>query len=68
MQDKKMSGNISLKKSNKSPSVKEILSNKKLEGILANAVIINQGVNWESKARVNQVKRILELIENEIEK
>jgi len=66
MQDKKLGGTFSLKKSNKSPSVKEILTNKKLEGILANAVIINQGVNWESQARVNQIKKILDLIENEI--
>jgi hypothetical protein len=67
MQDKGLSGNIRLKKSTKSPSVKEILTNKKLEGILANAVIVNQGVNWESLARVNQIKKILGLIENEIE-
>jgi hypothetical protein len=66
MQDKKLSRAIRIKKSNKSPSVKEILSNKKLEGILANAVIVNEGVNWESQARVNEIKKILELIENEI--
>ena len=68
MQDKKLTRSISLKKSNKSPSVKEILTNKKLEGILANAVLINQGVNWESQARRNQIIKILELIENEIKK
>jgi hypothetical protein len=68
MQDKKLTRSISLKKSNKSPSVKEILTNKKLEGILANAVLINQGVNWESQARKNQIIKILDLIENEIKK
>jgi hypothetical protein len=68
MQDKTLSGKIALKKSKKSPTVKEILTNKKLEGILANAVLINQGVNWESQARRNQIIKILELIESEIKK
>jgi hypothetical protein len=68
MQDKNLTRSIRLKKSNKSPSVTEILTNKKLEGILASAVLINLGVNWESKARRDQIIKILELIENEIKK
>jgi hypothetical protein len=68
MQDKTLTEKISLKKSKKSPTVKEILTNKKLEGILANAILINQGVNWESQARRNEIIKILELIDKEIKK
>ena len=68
MQDKNLSRKILLKKSNNSPSVKEILNNKKLEGLLASAVLINEGINWESQARLNQMIKIIELIESEIDK
>jgi hypothetical protein len=68
MQDKNLSRKILLKKSNNLPSVKEILNNKKLEGLLASAVLINEGINWESQARLNQMIKIIELIESEIDK
>ena len=68
LQDKNLSRKILLKKSNNSPSVKEILNNKKLEGLLASAVLINEGINWESQARLNQMIKIIELIESEIDK
>jgi hypothetical protein len=49
------------------PTVEAILSDKKLEGILANAVGLNIGLNWESEGYRKKINTILKLIENEIE-
>ena len=57
----KLSGSTTL------PAVEEILSDKKLEGILASAVTLNIGLNWESDGYIKKIKTILNLIENEIE-
>jgi hypothetical protein len=61
VEDIKISGSPNL------PAVSQILSDKKLEGILANAVALNIGLNWESQGHRNKIKTILKLIEKEIE-
>ncbi|SFO03617.1 hypothetical protein SAMN04488519_103179 [Algoriphagus ornithinivorans] len=57
---------ISLSPSKNAPTVKEILNDIKVEGILSNAVLINIGVNWESETLRDKILTILELIENQI--
>ncbi|SRX74471.1 DUF6090 family protein [Aequorivita antarctica] len=65
--DKSMIEEINLTGSKSLPAVEDILSDKKLEGILANAVFLNISLNWESEGYRKKIKTILNLIENEIE-
>lgn len=65
--DKSMIEDINLNGSKSLPTVEHILSDKKLEGILANAVFLNITLNWESEGYRKKIKTILNLIENEIE-
>ena len=44
----------------------EILSSRKLEAILGNAIILNKGANLQSEALRNRIQEILDLIEAEI--
>jgi hypothetical protein len=67
LNDKTMIEEIKLSGSTTLPAVEEILSDKKLEGILASAVTLNIGLNWESDGYMKKIKTILNLIENEIE-
>ncbi len=64
--DKSRSRKIRISKSEDSPSASELISNRKLEGILANAVLLNEGINWESEAYRILILDIIRLIENEI--
>ena len=63
--DKSRSRKIRISKSEDSPSASELISNRKLEGILANAVLLNEGINWESEAYRILILDIIRLIENE---
>ena len=65
--DKSTIDEINLIGSKSLPTVEAILSDKKLEGILATAVTLNIGLNWESESYRKKIKTILNLIENEIE-
>ena len=67
LNDKSMIEEINLTGSTTLPSVEDILSDKKLEGILASAVTLNIGLNWESEGYRKKIKTIVKLIENEIE-
>ncbi len=58
---------IRIPKSDYMPPAAEILTNKKIEGILANAVLLNEGINWESEAFRKRILDIIALIESEIE-
>lgn len=67
LNDKSMIEEININSSKLLPAVEDILSDKKLEGILANAVFLNIGLNWESEGYRKKIKTILNLIEKEIE-
>ena len=67
LNDKTMIEDINITGSKNLPAVEEILSDKKLEGILASAVTLNTGLNWESDGYRKKIKTIVKLIENEIE-
>jgi hypothetical protein len=67
LNDKSMIEEIQITGSKNVPTVEAILSDKKLEGILANAVGLNIGLNWESEGYRKKINTILKLIENEIE-
>ncbi len=66
LNDKTMIEDIKLSGSTTLPAVEEILSDKKLEGILASAVTLNIGLNWESDGYRKKIKTILNLIKKEI--
>jgi hypothetical protein len=65
--DKTMIEEIKLSGSTTLPAVEEILSDKKLEGILASAITLNIGLNWESEGYRKKIKTIQNLIAKEIE-
>jgi hypothetical protein len=65
--DKSTIEEINIKGSKTLPAVEAILSDKKLEEILANAFLLNMGLNWESEGYSKKIKTILKLIEKEIE-
>lgn len=67
LNDKSMFEEIKLTGSTTLPAVEDILSDKKLEGILASAVTLNVSLNWESDGYRKKIKTILNLIEHEIE-
>ncbi|MCA6073965.1 DUF6090 family protein [Fulvivirga sedimenti] len=64
--DKSRINQIRIPKSDNMPPVSEILNNKKIEGILSNAVLLNEGINWESEGYRNRIIEIIHLIESEI--
>ncbi|BAO56771.1 DUF6090 family protein [Nonlabens marinus] len=65
--DKTLIEDIQMTGSKNLPAVEEILADKKLKGILANAVGLNISLNWDSEGYRKNIITILELIENEIE-
>ncbi len=65
LSDKSVRREIRIPKSNTPPTANDILNNKKLEGILANAVLLNEGINWDSQAYRSRILKILQLIEDE---
>jgi hypothetical protein len=65
--DKTLIEDIQMTGSKNLPTVIEILADKKLEGILANAAGLNISLNWDSEGYRKNIIAILELIENEIE-
>ncbi|MEN2282967.1 hypothetical protein AAGF08_12565 [Algoriphagus sp. SE2] len=66
LMDKSNSPRINLKPSKNTPSVKEILNDVKLEGILSSAILINVGVNVESQSLRSKILDILESRDSEI--
>lgn len=64
--DKSVIQKMSLRKSKNTPSVKEILNNRKFEGILSVAESSNVDINWESETTKNEIEEILALIDQEI--
>ena len=57
---------INLPKSKYLLTSKDLLNNTELEGVVSNAILMNEGINWESEAVKLYVKTILNLIEQEI--
>lgn len=68
LSDKSTIEEIDLTGSNNLPTVESILNDRKLEGILSNAVSLNIGLNWESEGYKRKIENILTLIESEINK
>jgi hypothetical protein len=64
--DKSTIEEINLGRSNNLPTVESILNDRKLEGILANAVFLNIGLNWQSEGYKRKIEKILSLLESEI--
>ena len=66
--DKKSQGYIEFGNSLITVNVQEILTNRKLEGLVANAININSNGNFESIAIKRRILDIIGLIEKELEK
>ena len=58
--------NLNLGKSTTDINVQDILSNKVLEGVISNAISLNNVGNIESESLKNRITEILELIRTEI--
>ena len=66
--DKSVIEDIDLIGSDNLPTVESILKDRKLEGILANAVFLNIGLNWQAEGYKRKIEKILNLIASEINK